>query len=41
MIEYQEIKNLLDNKPHHPTKFRPKNCVKMNDDACGTQNANG
>ena len=30
-MEYQNIINLLDNKPNQPTKFRAKNRVEIND----------
>ena len=39
-MEYQKIKNLLDNTPKQPTKFRTKNCVEIKDDAPGTYNTN-
>ena len=32
-MEYQKIKNLLDNTPNQPSKFRTKNWVEINDDA--------
>ena len=31
MMEYQKIKNLLDNTPNQPSKFGTKNRVKIND----------
>ena len=37
-MEYQ--KNLLGNTPNHPTKFRTKKCVKINDDVSGTYSTN-
>ena len=37
-MEYQKIISLLDNTPNQPTKFRTKNRVEINDDACGTYN---
>ena len=37
-MEYQKIINLLDNTPNQPTKFRRKNWVEVNYDACGTDN---
>ena len=32
-MEYQKIINLLDNAPNHPSKFRTKNWVEINDDS--------
>ena len=40
IMEYQKIINSLDNKPYQPFKSRSKNCVEINDDACGTYNKN-
>ena len=40
MIDHQKIKNLLDNTPNQPSKFRTKKWVEINDDACGTYNTN-
>ena len=37
-MEYQKIKNLLDNTPNQPSKFRTKNWVEINDDALGPYN---
>ena len=37
-MEYQKIKNLLDNTPNHTTKLRTKDWVAVNDDARGTYN---
>ena len=37
-MEYQKKKNLLDNKPNQPSKFRTKNCVEINDDSHGVYN---
>ena len=34
-MEYQKIMNLLVNKPNQPSKFRTKNCFKINDDSHG------
>ena len=31
---------MLHNKPNQSTKFRTKNWVEINDDACGTDNTN-
>ena len=39
-MEYQQIINLLDNSPNQSFKFRTKNWVEINDDACGTYNTN-
>ena len=39
-MEYQKIINLLDNTPNQPTKFRIKNWVEINDDACGRYSTN-
>ena len=39
-MEYQKIKNLLDNTPDQPTKFKTKNSAEINDDSRGTYNAN-
>ena len=33
-MEHQKIIDLLENTPNQPTKFRTKNWVEMNDDAC-------
>ena len=35
-MEYQKIKNLLDNAPNKPAKFRTKNWVEINDELRGT-----
>ena len=39
-MEYQEIINLLENRPNQPTEFRTKNWVEINDDSRGTYNTN-
>ena len=39
-MEYQKIKNSLDNTPNQPSKFRTKNWVEINDDARWTYNTN-
>ena len=40
-MEYQKKKkNLLDNRPNQPSKFRTKNWVEVNYDARGTYNTN-
>ena len=35
-MEYQKKENLLDNTPNQPSKFKTKNCVKINDESQGT-----
>ena len=40
IIIYQKIINLLDNTPNQPTKFRTKNWIEINHDACRTYNTN-
>ena len=39
-MKYQKIKNLLDNTPNQPSKFRTKNWVKISDDSHGKYNIN-
>ena len=41
-MEYQKRKNntLLDNTPNHPSKFRTKNWVEVNDNSHETYSAN-
>ena len=39
-MEYQEIKNLLDNTPNQLSKFRTKNWIKINDESRGVYNVN-
>ena len=39
-MEYQKIKNFLENKPNQPTKFRTKNWVEINDGSRGTYSTN-
>ena len=39
-MEYQKIKNLLQNTPNQSRKFRTKNWVEVNDESCGTYNVN-
>ena len=39
-MEYQEIRNLLDDTPNQPSKFRTENWFEINDDARGTHNTN-
>ena len=35
-MEYQNIKNLLDNTSNQPSKFKTKNLVEINDESRGT-----
>ena len=37
-MEYQEIINLLDNKPNQLSKFKTKNWFEINDESRGTYN---
>ena len=39
-MEFQKKKNLLDNTPNQPSKFRTKNWVEINDDSRGMYNTN-
>ena len=39
-MEYQRIKNLLDNLPNQPCKFRTKSWVEINDESRGGCNIN-
>ena len=39
-MEYQKIKNLIDDVSNKPSKFRTKNWVKINDESRGTYNVN-
>ena len=39
-MEYQKIKNLLENTPNQPTKFRKKNGLKINDGSREMHNTN-
>ena len=39
-MAYQKIINLLDNTPNHPTKFKTKNWIEINDESRGTYNTN-
>ena len=32
-MEYKKIIHLLDNTPNQPSKFKTKNCVKINDES--------
>ena len=35
IIEFQKIRNLLDNTPNQPSKFRINNWVEINDESRG------
>ena len=37
-MEYQKKKNLLDNTPNQPTKFRTNNWIEINDESRGVYN---
>ena len=37
-MEYQKIRNLLDNASNQPSKFRTKNWVEINDESRGIYN---
>ena len=39
-MEYQKIRNLLDNSPNQLSKFRTKNWIKINDQSRGVYNTN-
>ena len=39
-MEYRKIINVLENTPNHPSKFRTKNWVKLNDESRETYNVN-
>ena len=39
-MEYQKIANLIDDASNHPSKFRTKNWVEINDELRGTYNVN-
>ena len=39
-MEYQKIKNLFNNTPNQPSKFRISNCVEIDDNAYETYNTN-
>ena len=32
-MNFQKIRNLLDNTPNQPCKFKIKNCTKINDES--------
>ena len=35
-MKHKKTIDLLDNTLNQPSKFRTKNCVDINDEACGT-----
>ena len=37
-MKYQKIINLLDNTPNHPSKFKTKNWVEVNNESHGVYN---
>ena len=39
-MEYKKVIDLLDNTPNHPSKFKTKNRVEINDDSHGRYNTN-
>ena len=39
-MEYQKIANLIDDASNHPSKFRTKNLVEINDQSKGIYNVN-
>ena len=39
-MEYQKIRNLLDNTSNQPSKFRTRNWVEINDEPRGTYTSN-
>ena len=39
-MKYQKIANLIDDASNHPSKFRTKNWVEINDELRGTYNVN-
>ena len=39
-MEYQKIANLLDSASNHPSKFRTRNWVAINDSSRGTHTSN-
>ena len=40
VMEYQKIRNLLDNTSNQPSKFRTKNWIEINDESRGRYNDN-
>ena len=39
-MEYQKISNLIDDTSNHPSKFRTRNGVEINDESTGGYNIN-
>ena len=39
-MEYQKIRNFLDNASNQPSKFRTKNWIEISDKSRGTYNTN-
>ena len=39
-MEYQKIRNLLDNTSNQPSKFRTKTWIEINDESRGRYNGN-
>ena len=39
-MEYQKIRNLLNNTSNQPSKFRTKNWIEINDESRGRYNDN-
>ena len=39
-MKFRKIRNLLDNTPNEPSKFRMKNSVEINDDSRGMYSTN-
>ena len=37
-MEYQKLRNLLDNAPNQPSKFKTKNWIQIKDESRGTYN---
>ena len=40
ILEYQKIRNLLENTPNKLSKFRAKNCIEMNNQSRLVYNTN-
>ena len=40
VMEYQKIRNSLDNTSNQPSKFRTKNWIEINDESRGRYNDN-
>ena len=32
-MEYQKVRNLLDDKTNQPSKFRTRNCIEINNES--------